>query len=161
METFYTPYGLTITVNHEQNAQSNELLLQITVQNKDNLNIIKNNFIQSYKLKSGRDKLEKKLHTYHITTFTITEIEQKKILQIYIAVPLLHKRIKILNKVIKIILEILLKRFPKRIESSFGIEKLIDLYDDINADLTLSGSFNILEVLKICKTASTYIGFKY
>ncbi len=161
METLYTPYGLVLNINYKPHTKFNEISLRVSVKNKNNFNIIKNNLLESYKTKNGTQKFAQKLRSYYVSEFKITEPGNGSILEIHIRVPLSYGHAQTYTKVIKIILRILLRSFPKRIENLFGIEKLLDLYNDLNINITLSGNFNVAAVFRMFRTASPYIGFKY
>lgn len=161
METLYTPYGLPLMINHHHSAKSNTLSVQISTTNKNNFDIIKDNLLRSFKSAKGIEKLKKKLCSTGVSAIQITQVHQKNVIQLCLVVDILHKKVQTYSKVIKIVLELLLRKFPKYVEEAYGIERVLHLYDDIRMKVTLSGSFNIAKAFRIFRSYRTYIGLKY
>lgn len=161
MDILYTPYGLPVEINHLPQQQSAELSVEISTTRSSSFQMIQTDLLQSFKMHKGVEKFKKKLNDLGINNFQVIELPSLNKWQIKIECPFFHRKVETYKKVLKIILKLLLRKFPRYIEQKYGIGVLVELYDDLKVKIKISGNFNIAKVFRVCRTANPYIGFKY
>ncbi len=163
-DIIYTPYNLVIIINYIHYTKFNSLTLKLRTYDVEYLNVIKQSFFGSFTKDNGLYKLNKKLDWYFVSNHTIECLERDGILLMNVEVPIpriLRRPINTFYKVAKLIRKILLRKLPKKIEESYGLKKLFEVYKTLQAEITFTGSFNISKISKIFRNYTPYIGFQY
>ncbi|MFN7181868.1 MAG: hypothetical protein ACK4NF_04205 [Planctomycetota bacterium] len=164
MNILYTPYNLVLIIYEEPTSRFNSVILKLKMGNENHFNIVKSFFLKGSPTDKILYKLSKKLDWLYVCDFKIECLEKERMLIMTIETPiprLLPRCRRSFYKVLKVIRNLLLNKFPKQIEELYGLETLLDIYDFLEAQIILRGSFNIAKTFRIFRNYSVYIGFKY